>query len=452
VTGATGAYSLEIGFGPTPRSPMGKHVSVRSSSTDYATAAPPRVLSSRYRLLNRIGRGGMADVYRAQDELLGRQVAVKLFRFGLDSGPDRERAAGEIEILASLNHPALVTVYDAAGIDEHESYLVLELVPGPSLREKLLGARLDQRTTAQMGQDVAGALSHIHAAGIVHRDIKPANILLDATHNTVSRLTAKLTDFGIARRSGAAHLTTYGLAVGTAKYASPEQLRGREVGPPSDVYSLGLVLIESLAGAPAYPGDGMDAALARLDAGPSIPPVWGEKWGQLLTAMTSLDPCLRPTAEQTRTELAELTGSETSMAHLTRRASLTADHPATAQLPALAESEPWASPRTSRRPRYLAVAGALSTLVAAAAVAVLIMGNQDGGAGARQSTDSTTQTAVVEAPNPPAPTAGPTATPATTSGPSGVSTTAPAVAPPKSVMTKPNKSQPTKTKPPKSKP
>jgi serine/threonine protein kinase len=424
------------------------------SLTDRAPTGEARMLSSRYRLLNRIGRGGMADVYRAEDQLLRRQVAVKIFRFGSDSHHDRERAASEIRMLASLSHRNLVTVYDAAGIDEEESYLVLELVQGPSLRERLqrerfLGAVLGREPTAQVGRDVAGALSHIHEAGIVHRDIKPANILLDLTGECPDQLTAKLTDFGIARRAGAAHLTTYGFTVGTAKYASPEQLRGRDVGPPSDVYSLGLVLIECLTGAPAFPGDGVDDALARVDAPPTIPHGYGPQWTALLAAMTAPDPRRRPTAHQTHRRLSLLTDSSAATPLRDSRPTAATDDPvATALLPALAESQPEPvidGPPAPRRSKHLATAAVLASLVATALISISPI-NRNGGARGSQSTDATPRTATASAPGNPEPantvttvtTVHPT-DPIATMGTSQAAPTAPGGPPAKPTKTKPKK-------------
>ncbi|MCW2526965.1 MAG: Serine/threonine-protein kinase StkP [Pseudonocardiales bacterium] len=420
-------------------------------------------MSSRYRLLDRIGRGGMADVYRAEDELLGRQVAVKVFRFGLDAGHERERATLEIQMLASLNHPGLVAVYDAAGTDEEEPYLVLELVRGPSLRERLRNSgRLGCAATAQVGRDIAGALSHIHEAGIVHRDIKPANILLDMTVGPPNQLAAKLTDFGIARRAGTPHLTTYGLTVGTAAYASPEQLRGWDAGPPSDVYSLGLVLIECLTGTPAYPAGGMDHALTRQDTVLTIPNTGGEQWAELLAAMTSANSQERPTAEQTRRLLARLTDPRRSTVILSARTPTVADAPvASTRSPSVAHAPAESSDvRRPLRKKHHAIAVLLCALIVAALVSLSPI-NRVGGTQGRQPADATAMTAVVNAPIRPVPAAATviavrstpptvdaTPTPVADAPPDRTTTVSTGQSPPsapRASSARPNKTKPSKT-------
>ncbi|MDJ0392918.1 serine/threonine-protein kinase [Rhodococcus sp. G-MC3] len=252
--------------------------------------------AGRYRLERVLGRGGAADVFRAEDQLLGRSVAVKIFRRSEHVPHEEQRIDAEMRTLASLSHPGLVTLFDAglapdsSGLDVR--YLVMELVEGPTL-----GAFRNQRSlplavAARVGRELADSLSYIHSEGVIHRDIKPANVLITEGSDSLT----KLTDFGIARVVDADRLTAHGSAVGTAHYLSPEQATGAVAGPASDVYSLGLVLIECLSGRMAFEGSATAAALARLHRDPEVPAEHGEGWASLLTSMTARRPLDRPSA------------------------------------------------------------------------------------------------------------------------------------------------------------
>ena len=196
-------------------------------------------------------------------------------------------APAEIRMLAGLSHTGLVTVFDA-GQDGAASYLVMELVTGTTLRRQLDDGPLTVQETARLGAAVAGALAYVHSRGIVHRDVKPANILI------AEDATAKLTDFGVAKLLDAARITTTGTTLGTPNYLSPEQASGGPITGASDVYSLGLVLLECLTGVVALPGHGVAAAVARLHRQPEIPVGLGPKWVDLLARMTARDPGARP--------------------------------------------------------------------------------------------------------------------------------------------------------------
>ncbi|WP_291049464.1 serine/threonine-protein kinase [Herbiconiux sp.] len=265
--------------------------------SDLKPASSPEtgeLLDGRYLLDEKVGVGGMGIVYRARDESLGRTVAVKIFR---ESAADAARSTSETRLLASLNHPSLVTLFDAQTASDRPNYLVMEYVDGPTLRQRLAEAPLRPDDVAAMARDLADALHIVHQAGIVHRDIKPSNVLLRPSHVPGEEFRAKLADFGIAYLIDSTRLTTPGTLVGTAAYLSPEQVRGVEPAPASDIYALGLVLLEALTGERAFPQTGThEAALARLSRDPVVPGEFGYPWRSLLAAMTARDPGERPSA------------------------------------------------------------------------------------------------------------------------------------------------------------
>jgi len=267
-----------------------------NSSPNSITAEP---LGGRYQLGEVIGRGGMASVYTAKDLNLGRDVALKLFAPQSADPDELRRQEAEIELLATLNHPSLVTLFDA-GTDtripeEPRPFLTMELVDGQDLRTRIRHSPLPLDELAVVGAGIADALAYVHGLGIVHRDIKPANILLVPVRPG-EPLRPKLTDFGIARIIDGTRLTATGTMVGTAAYLSPEQARGADLGPASDIYSLGLVLLECLKGEVEYPGSAVESAVARLHRAPVIPDAVPEEWARLIQAMTVLDPLDRPAA------------------------------------------------------------------------------------------------------------------------------------------------------------
>ncbi|MHA7277861.1 serine/threonine-protein kinase [Arthrobacter sp. Hz1] len=264
----------------------------------------------RYLLGGVVGVGGMAEVYRAQDTRLGRDVAVKLFRPGAADGVSR--GSDEARLLAGLHHPGLVRVLDmdSSETSSGSTYLVMELIEGPDLGAVLADGALAPDSVRLAGWDVARTLAYIHQRGILHRDIKPSNILTRSTEPESGVFGYLLTDFGIARFYDAARQTATGLTVGTAAYLSPEQARGGTVGTPTDIYSLGLVLLESLTGERAYPGTSLEAAVARLHRAPSIPAGFGPAWHSLLSRMTADNPDDRPTAGAVAAEFAQWTYAE----------------------------------------------------------------------------------------------------------------------------------------------
>lgn len=257
------------------------------------------ILSGRYRLGEVIGRGGMASVYSARDENLGREVALKLFAPQSAEADELKRQQAEIELLATLNHPSLVTLFDAGTDtripDEPRPFLTMELVEGQDLRSRIRHSPVPFDELAVIGAGLADALAYVHSLGIIHRDIKPANVLLVQVRPG-EPLRPKLTDFGIARIVDGTRLTATGTMVGTAAYLSPEQARGADMGPASDIYSLGLVLLECIKGSVEYPGSAVESAVARLHRAPAIPDAVPAEWARLIRAMTALDPLERPAA------------------------------------------------------------------------------------------------------------------------------------------------------------
>ncbi len=255
-----------------------------------------RILGERYALEKVIGSGGMATVYLARDESLGRPVAVKLFTSS--SLVDTGRQESELGVLASLNHHGLVNLFDAGaetGQDGHtQRFIVMEYVRGTDLATRLKTGPISPRHIAEIGFDIAEALEYVHANGVIHRDIKPSNILLVDYGNGAPRARAKLSDFGIALGEDTERLTREGATTGTAAYLSPEQAAGLAVTQASDVYALGLVLLECFTRHVEFPGTIVESAVARVTRNPVIPSDLAENWRSLLSAMTARKPTNRP--------------------------------------------------------------------------------------------------------------------------------------------------------------
>jgi serine/threonine protein kinase len=250
----------------------------------------------------------MADVHRAHDRVLGRDVAVKLLRETGGDTSDHARFVDEARTLASLSDSRLVTILDAGFTDERP-FLVMELVEGPTLAAVTSAGPLPLDRVIGVGAQLAGALAYAHARGVIHRDVKPANVLLRPDGRV------KLADFGIARLIGdASGHTRTGQAIGTAAYLAPEQVTGDELGGAADVYALGLVLLEALTGERCYPGPPTEAALARLHRPPAVPADLPERWRRLLEQMTALEPALRPDAAAVAAALSEVPTMPIAMA------------------------------------------------------------------------------------------------------------------------------------------
>jgi serine/threonine-protein kinase len=219
------------------------------------------VIAGRYRLDEQLGGGITAEVWAATDLELDRKVAVKL----LAREADPRRFRREAQAVGSLAHPNICTLYDYGETDAR-TFMVLQYLPGGSLEKRLDGTPLPDGDTERIARELAAALEHAHARGVVHRDLKPANVLFDGSGR------AKLADFGIARLGDEAGLTSAGTVLGTAAYLAPEQAAGEPATPASDVYAFGLILFRMLTGRlPFESRDALElAAMHRDRAPPSV--------------------------------------------------------------------------------------------------------------------------------------------------------------------------------------
>ncbi|MGW4214180.1 protein kinase domain-containing protein [Lentzea sp. NPDC004789] len=309
------------------------------------------VIDDRYVVGSLLGSGGMAEVYRAYDRSTTSSVAIKVF-IGPGLPDDELRLQREASMLAALDCPGVIPVY-ASGTVSRRPYFVMREITGGTLRQRMREP-LPPRFVARIGGQIAAVLDHVHGLGVVHRDIKPSNILLDDEEKQ-----AYLADFGLALVAEVTRVTTSGVLVGTAGYLAPEQVKGSTVGPPADVYALGLVLLECLTGRAEYPGGDAEAALARLARPPRIPVDLPLAWISLLTAMTEMDPRRRPTAEMCARSLSAAYEASRGLPALLPDAAVSAD--------------PAEVPRP-RRGKRLAITGAAAVAVAAVAVAVANLG------------------------------------------------------------------------------
>jgi eukaryotic-like serine/threonine-protein kinase len=343
------------------------------------TSPSDGLLDGRYRLGALLGSGGVAEVYRAFDERLHRDVAIKLFR--ADVADQLHRHEDEMRTLARLDHPSLVTVLDAGNDDATgRPYLVMTLIEGPTLADELRYGPLPSERVAEIGTALSDALGYVHSQGLVHRDVKPANVLISADGRV------HLADFGIARMVDASHVTSAGEVVGTPAYFAPEQVTGEAVGPPADVYALGLVLLECLTGRREYDGPPLEAAMARVSRPPAIPPSLPVAWRDVLGGMTARIPGARLSAAQVadrlrRTSSAAADTTQAMGLPVGGAAETMVVSPPTTMLPAAAayDSYEQAPPRRKAWPWVL---GVLVVIAAIAGIVIALSGNRGGGSNA----------------------------------------------------------------------
>jgi eukaryotic-like serine/threonine-protein kinase len=333
-----------------------------------------QLLGGRYRLLRRLGVGGMSVVWCARDEVLEREVAVKVLSPDLAADPDRlQQVRIEARSAAGLRHPNVVEVYDyGQGTDVGgvpTPFVVMELVDGRSLSQLLSGGPLPWRLAALIGAQVAAALAAAHARGIVHRDVKPSNVMVTADG-------VKLVDFGISAAVGAADGVD-GLLLGTPAYLAPERLHGGLVRPATDVYALGLLLYKALAGCLPWQAATTTQMLrahryrepAALPAVAGLPP----EVADLCRRCLAKEPAQRPTAVEAATILSHAVGLPHTALLLAAAGSEATGEPVSpttvAQVAApLTRSigVPWAKPRRPARRVVVAAAGAVAVLASMA--------------------------------------------------------------------------------------
>jgi hypothetical protein len=296
--------------GRTSERPTGRGPFRRAPQRDHAEPAGEQLVLERYRLLERLGAGGFGVVWRARDELLHREVAVKRIWLGPDG--DGERAAREAQASARLSHPAIVALYEACPLGE-AFYLISELVRGSTLARLIAEDELSDEQVLAIGMDLVDALEHAHARGVIHRDIKPQNVLVPDRAEQPGphehRAAAKLTDFGGASLAEEDALTRTGDVLGTLAYMAPEQSEGYEAGEAADLYSLALVLHEALSG--VNPARGATPAETARRIGTRLQPL-GRARRDLPRGLTGAldralapDPTRRGTLADLRVALAE---------------------------------------------------------------------------------------------------------------------------------------------------
>ncbi|MFE9763156.1 serine/threonine-protein kinase [Streptomyces sp. NPDC005808] len=376
-----------------------------SSAENQQADGTGRLLAGRYRVLAQLGRGGMGVVWRARDEVLGREVAVKELRTFTDAAAPEladlgRRMQREARAAARVRHPGVVAVHDVAEVDGRP-LIVMELVDGPSL-DDVLGRRgtLDPREAAAIGAKVMDALAAAHRAGVLHRDVKPGNILLDRSGRVV------LTDFGIATMEdpgdgSATHLTRSGELVGSLDYLAPERAQGNDPGPASDVWALGATLYAAVEGLSPFRRTSTWSTLTAIVAEPLPEPRRAGPLGPVLQQLMHKQPAQRPDADRAR-ELLEAVAGAPETDSETRGLRRPEPQPrATTELsvpsippgfgppePVVPAAAPVAavpaqpvavrpSPAPRRRGRALLAAAAVTVVLAAAGVTVVLLNSPD---------------------------------------------------------------------------
>ncbi|MET8233804.1 serine/threonine-protein kinase [Micromonospora sp. NPDC005298] len=332
------------------------------------------VLSGRYRLDERVATGGMGDVWRASDLVLGRQVAVKVLLPALVSDPDFiARFRAEARIMAALRHPGIVQVYDCGEDDLPDGgradYLVMEFVDGEPLSKRIEAAgRLDVSETMSIVAQAAQALNAAHRGGIVHRDVKPSNLLVQEDGTVV------LVDFGVARSTNVTSITSANAVPGTALYMAPEQAAGRPVSGATDIYALGAVAYCCLTGGPPFTGDNpLQVAVRHLDdEPPELPHEIPEAVRALVSRALAKDPLDRFSSGAAMAEAARtaVTGGEPPTAMATSVPLRDAGPGTRTDVPVGAA----VAPAGRRRGRRGALVGAAATVLVAVTALVAALG------------------------------------------------------------------------------
>ncbi|MFE3034533.1 serine/threonine-protein kinase [Streptomyces canus] len=339
-----------------------------------------RVIAGRYRLEARIGRGGMGVVWRATDQLLGRQVAVKEIPLdetlsAEDARLQRDRTLREAGAVARLSHPHIMVVHDVVEQDERP-YIVMELIDGGSLADRISAhGPVDAAEAARIGADLLSALRAAHAAGVLHRDIKPANVLVESGTGRVV-----LTDFGIAQVAGATTLTETGAFVGSPEYTAPERMSGVRSGPEADLWSLGALLCTALSGESPFRRDSLGGILHAVVIDEIRPPAQAGPLLPVVRGLLERDPERRLDAvEAERMLRAFLETGRTPP----RRAPERAYTPTERDLPLRRSPAPERSrsgglPASVRSRRGVLVAALLVAVLAGAGVSAVLLMDRDG--------------------------------------------------------------------------
>ncbi|NGN64742.1 serine/threonine protein kinase [Streptomyces sp. A7024] len=355
----------QVPYEPDAPTEQAAHVPTQVVPQEPPAPGTGRLIAGRYRLLAKLGHGGMGTVWRAQDETVDREVAVKEPRVP-DHLTEREREKmfermrREARAAARLDHPAVVNVHDVA-VEDGQPWIVMEFVQGRSLGDVLREGTVSAVEAARIGAEVLGALEAAHAAGILHRDVKPDNVML-GRHDRVI-----LTDFGIAQIEGETSLTDTGGFVGSPEFIAPERVLGQRPGPASDLWSLGVVLYAATEGVSPFRRTNTPATLQSvLSTEPQTPARAAGPLAGVIMQLLRKDPAARPDAAEVRRTLRSLAAPAPTMAY----------DPGLA--PTVAGSQ-WVPPvlAGSRKRQY----GFLGGLVAVAVALVLIFANPFGGGG-----------------------------------------------------------------------
>lgn len=318
---------------------------------------PSGLVGGRYRLIEHIRGGGMGTVWRADDERLGRPVAVKILHGALDGDPTiRERFRREAIAASTISHPSIASVFDYVEEADRRA-IVMELVDGETLAARIARGPLAPAEAALVFDQVLGALQALHDRGVLHRDVKPSNILLTSDGRV------KVTDFGVASMAGEATLTMTGTFMATPQYAAPEQLRGEPSTPATDIYQTGVTLYEALSGKPPFQGETPVAtAMARLTQDPPPLPTDGAVAAAAMRALER-DPAGRfASAQQMRDALSGTANPATMLLPVGADETVKL---ATATAGAAAGVTAAAAPRGPRPLRRIALRAALIALILA---------------------------------------------------------------------------------------